>query len=206
MTSLAHQLLTWREYLDIERRAETKSEFFNSEMVAMSSATRRHNLLTVSLAVLVSMRLEGQPCEVYANDMRVRVPEANTYTYPDLVVACDGPRFEDEIEDTLLNSSLIFEVLSRSTAGYDRGDKFACCRKLESLVDYVLLAQDRPRIEHFARQPDGSWLLTALAGPDDILRLTSVGVEMTVAEIYARVDLVHPAHPRGGPNDAEHKR
>jgi Uma2 family endonuclease len=180
------RLITPEEYLAIERRAETRSEYLDGETFAMSGGSRRHNLVVTNLVRELSSQLMAQPCEVYASDQRVRVTEANLYTYPDVVVACGEPRFEDEHLDTLLNPRLILEVLSPTTEAYNRGRKFAHYRKLDSLVEYVLLAQDEPRAEQFLRQ-DGEWLLTVTVGLDAILTLPSVQCTLSLARLYHKV-------------------
>jgi Uma2 family endonuclease len=193
MTSTARQHLTAQEYLAIERSAPFKSEYFNGEMFAMAGATRAHNLIITNLARELSTQLRGRPCEVYPSDMRVSVDPTGLYTYPDIVVACGDPRFLDEREDTLLNPTLIVEVLSASTEAYDRGDKFAHYRSLESLKEYVLVCQDRPRIERYLRQGE-SWLFTAAGEPGTGLELPSIGCRLSLPEVYERVEL-----PEGPP-------
>jgi Uma2 family endonuclease len=137
----------------------------------------------------LSRELKPQPCEVYPSDMRVRVSATGLYTYPDVVVVCGEPRLEDDEQDTLLNPSLIIEVLSPSTESYDRGKKFEHYRTLESLVEYLLVAQDEPRVEQFVRQPGGTWLFTATSGRDAVVHLPSLGCSLALAEIYDKVPL-----------------
>jgi Uma2 family endonuclease len=124
MSSQPTAYLTPEQYLAIEREADHKSEYVDGEMVAMTGASRRHNLVAFNLTREISRQLRGRPCEGYASDMRVRVPSARLYTYPDVVVVCGDPLFEDGYVDTLLNPTLIIEVLSESTELYDRGKKF----------------------------------------------------------------------------------
>jgi Uma2 family endonuclease len=153
--SAALQRLTEAEYLEIERTAEWKSEFFNGEMFAMAGATPEHVLIAGNVAAELRLQLRGRPCRVYPVDLRVKVSDTGLYTYPDVVVVCGEPRFDELRGDTLLNPTLIVEVLSSSTEAYDRGDKFAHYRRLDSLQEYVLVAQDRCRIERFLRQKEG---------------------------------------------------
>ena len=123
-----------QEYLVIEREATYKSEYFNGEMFAMAGASRRwHNLLVTNIVGEIRQQLKGRQCNIYANDMRVRIPSTGLYTYPDVIVVCGEEQFEDDELDTLLNPTLIIEVLSKSTAGYDKGEKFAHYRQLDSL-------------------------------------------------------------------------
>lgn len=181
--------LSVEEYLEAERRAETKSEYLDGEVFAMTGGSRRHNLVMTNLIREVSQQLKNRPCEVYPSDLRVHIPATGLYTYPDLVVVCGDPRFEDQELDTLLNPTLIIEVLSPTTEAYDRGKKFEHYRTIESLAEYVLVSQDAPRIEQYVRQEGGSWLLTATPGLDSRMILASVGCELALAEVYDKVSL-----------------
>ena len=133
-------------------------------------------------------QLKGRACETYAGDMRVHVPATGLYTYPDVTVICGEPRFEDSEVDTLLNPTLLIEVLSPSTEGYDRGKKFAQYRTLESFREYVLVSQEEVRVEIFTRQDDGHWLLSEEAGRlEETVPLASIGCELRLADVYERV-------------------
>ncbi len=175
------------DYLATERAAEYKSEYYRGEMFAMAGASREHNLIVGNLARELGNRLRNGPCEVYSSDMRVKVDATGLYTYPDVVVACDGPEFEDEQVDTLLNPTLLIEVLSESTEKYDRGKKSGHYRQLASLKEYLLVSQDEPHVEHYARQGDGHWLLTDATGIDATIRLPVLKTELILSEIYARL-------------------
>lgn len=153
----------------------------------MTGASRRHNLACLNIAASLHAQLRGKPCEVYTNDMRVKVSETGMYTYPDIVAACESPAFEDAAVDTLLNPVLIIEVLSDSTERYDRGAKFLHYRTLPSLQDYLLVAQDECRVEHYARQAGNRWLLTEYRDLDDSLDLESVDCQLRLREMYERV-------------------
>ena len=130
--------------------------------------------------------MRGSGCETYANEMRVSTPLTTSYFYPDVVVVCEEPRFEDDVFDTLLNPIILVEVLSPSTEAYDRGEKFAHYRQLTSLQEYVLVAQDRIRVEHFRRQ-EKQWIFTDFQEREEILPLTSIQCELPLQEIYERV-------------------
>jgi Uma2 family endonuclease len=179
--------LSPQDYLALERQAEWKSEYVDGERVAMSGASRRHNLIVLNLARELSLQLKGRPCEAYVTDMRVKAAAGALYTYPDAVVVCGEPRFEDADVDTLLNPTLLIEVLSPNTEAYDRGAKFEHYRTLDSLREYVLIAQDKPRVDHFARQGDGQWLLTPHSGLEGRLPLPAIQCELALAEIYDKV-------------------
>ncbi len=189
MSSVAVQShLTPAEYLALERKATTKSEYFDGQIYAMSGASRAHNLIVVNLLSALHTQLSKRDCEVYANDMRVKVDVTGLYTYPDVLVVCDEPRFEDASLDTLLNPNVLVEVLSPSTEAYDRGEKFSHYRHLKSLQEYVLVAQNCIRVEHYLRQEE-QWLLTEFDESVDLFRLPSINCELSTRAIYAKVKL-----------------
>ena len=186
MTAVAKKRLTAEEYLAIERKAEFRSEYFAGEMFAMSGASREHNLIVSNLNREVGEQLKDRPCEIYPSDMRVRIP-SGLYTYPDVVVVCGSPKFDDDHVDTLLNPLVLIEVLSESTADYDRGTKFKHYRQITSLREYVLVDQEATQIEHFALGGDGKWSLTEIAGLDQVLKLNSIECQIPLFEIYRKV-------------------
>ena len=163
-TQAAQTYLTPEEYIALERKTLPDSEiirheYLNGELIAMSGASRAHNLITMNISTGLHVRLRGSGCETYANEMRVSTPSTISYFYPDVVVVCEEPRFEDDVFDTLLNPILLVEVLSPSTKAYDRGEKFAHYRQLPSLQEYLLVAQDAVLVEHYRRQ-ERQWILT----------------------------------------------
>lgn len=177
-----------KEYLVRERAAEYKSEYRQGRMVGMTGASRSHNRITVSLAGAMWTQFRHRPCEVYMADMRVKVRAAGLYTYPDVVALCGPPVFEDAETDTLLNPVVIVEILSPSTESYDRDEKFTHYRRLDSLQEYVLIAQDRMRVEQWRRDGD-DWPRTVVEGADAVLRLPSLDCAVPLTEIYERVEL-----------------
>jgi Uma2 family endonuclease len=187
MSIAVRQYVTPQEYLEFERVAETKSEYFNGEIFAMAGASLQHNRITRNLTLALASQLRGNPCEAFSADMRVRVPATGLYTYPDVVVGCGELQLEDQHFDTLLNPTLIIEVLSGSTAHYDRGEKFAQYRRLESFREYVLVSQDRCRVERFVRRGD-EWTLTEFSDPQVSVVLESIGCTLSLAEVYERVE------------------
>lgn len=187
MSALPHHPWTESEYLAFERQGDTRHEFIDGHVLAMSGASREHNLITSSTHFSLYGQLRGKGCELYQGDMRVHVPATRAYTYPDLVVVCGKPEFIDENVDTLLNPTLIIEVLSPSTESYDRGKKFQNFWQIESLKEYVLIASDQPRIESFTRQGATKWLLTAAVGLEQTITLTSIGCTLSLAEVYEQV-------------------
>ena len=188
MASAAHKkTVTPEEYLAAERRSEIKHEYDRGFIIAMAGASRWHNRIVLNAGAEIRAHLKGRPCEAFVSDMRILVADTGLYTYPDLVIACGEPRFLDAETDTLINPVAIVEVLSPSTEAYDRGKKFAHYRRIPSLVEFVLVAQDRPLIERFTRRGD-EWALATFEGLDATLALESAGVRVPLREIYDRVD------------------
>jgi Uma2 family endonuclease len=186
--SVGKNFYTVDEYLAFERNSELKHEYISGEMVAMAGATRAHNLITGNIAQRLRNQLEGKPCETYSNDMRVRTTSTD-YTYPDVVVVCGEPEFEDAELDTLLNPTVVVEVLSKSSEARDRREKFPDYREIESIKDILLVSQHKIRIEHYVRQANTEWILHDLSASDEVITIASIGCKLTLAEIYERVKL-----------------
>ena len=190
-TRAVQTYLTPEEYITLERKAipdaETvRSEYVNGKIIGMSGSNRAHNLITVNIAAELHARLRDSGCVVFANEMRVSIPSVKSYFYPDVGVVCGEPRFEDDVFDTLLNPIVIVEVLSPSTEAYDRGDKFAHYRQLQSLQEYILVSQDKVRVDHYVRHA-AQWILTDFQNLEQHLPLTSIQCELPLQEIYERV-------------------
>lgn len=199
-TLLSSQLkptLTAAEYLAIERAAEFKSEFFQGEMFAMAGASFRHNQIVANVVRCCGMELLGGPCQIVPSALRLKVTPTGLYTYPDAMIVCGEPEFDDDKFDTLLNPTVVFEVLSDSTESYDRGTKSSHFRKLESLREYVLIAQDRVSVEVYSRTPDNNWLLREASELQQSVALDSVGIALSLSEIYRNVNL--ESDERGNP-------
>jgi Uma2 family endonuclease len=175
------------KYLEIERKTETKSEYYNGEMFAMGGASRQHAMIALNIGGELRSLLRDRPCSVYSTDLRVKIP-SGLHTYPDVLVVCGEHRFVDEHEDTLLNPTVIVEVLSPSTQAYDRGRKFEHYRSLESLKEYILVDQTLPHVEQYVRQPDNKWLLTVFNGMDKAVDLPSIVCRLPLAEVYHKVE------------------
>jgi Uma2 family endonuclease len=179
--------ITPEQYLALERKADFKSEYHNGYIIAMAGASSQHNLIAGNLYGETRSQLKGRPCRAYVSDMRLRVTPTGLYTYPDVMAVCGEPRFSDDEVDTLLNPTMIAEVLSPSTESYDRGDKFAQYCQLASLREYVLIAQDKVLVERYTQQGN-EWLRTDFKSLDDALPLASIGCEIALREIYALIE------------------
>ncbi len=190
-TGAAQTLLTSEEYITLERKtipnAETvRSEYVKGEIIPMSGASYAHNLITGNIQIELGTRLKGSECSVLANEMRVSSPLTSSYFYPDVVVVCEEPRFEDNVFDTLLNPVVIIEVLSPTTEAYDRGEKFSHYRQLESLQEYIIVSQDTVNVERYLRKPD-EWGYTSYQDLEQKVPLSSIQCELSLREIYDRV-------------------
>ncbi len=190
-------MLTPQEYLELERAADFKSEYFAGEVFAMAGASPRHTIIVANTMYLFVGAFKKRPCTVHSADLRVKVSTSGLYTYPDIVVACKKPQFDELSKDTLVNPTVVIEVLSPSTEAYDRGAKFNHYRKIESLTDYLLISQDRALVEHYVRQPDEDstagksgtrWLLTVYQGLENTVVISSIGVDLPLSEIYDKVE------------------
>ena len=189
--------LTVEEYLEIERTAVHKSEFFDGEMFLvhppagprmMAGANRVHNVVFRNLFVKLAARLgDDGPCQLFAADQRVKIDPSGLFCYPDILIVCGEPEYAPDDPDALTNPKVVIEVLSPSTERYDRTTKFRHYAALPSVQEYVLVSQHEPLIERFVRQPDGQWGRTEFAGPDATLALATVPAAVTLADIYRRV-------------------
>jgi Uma2 family endonuclease len=186
VATVPRQLLTPEQYLEIERKAQTKSEYYRGEMFAMSGASWPHVLLTSALNAILYRQVGPRGCSVGSSDMRVLVSGTGLYTYPDLFVLCGEPRFAESQFDTLLNPVVIAEVLSPSTEAYDRGRKFEHYRTIESLRHYVLVAQDRMNVDVFTPE-NGRWVMTSANSAGATVRLEAIGCEIPLGELYEKV-------------------
>ncbi|MBK1732934.1 Uma2 family endonuclease [Thiococcus pfennigii] len=187
---------SFEDYLTVEREAcDERHEYLAGQVFAMTGASYSHNLIVMNLAAELRQRLKTGPCAVLANDMRLRIEAADACVYPDVVVLCDAPTFHDGRRDVLTRATWVAEVLSPSTEGYDRGGKFALYRRLPSLRQYVLVAQDRLAVDVFTRQADGRWILDAHTDPHADVPFESLGCTLRLGEIYDKVAGEPPADP-----------
>jgi Uma2 family endonuclease len=185
--------LTFEEWLEGERASlEGRSEYVGGEVFAMTGANVEHNAIVINIARELSIQMKGRPCQVYANDMKVRIRPADAGKYPDLIALCGEHRFQDGRRDLLLNPSVIVEVLSDSTEAYDRGKKFAIYRQIPSLREYLLVSQYQVQVELFSRSDEGRWTLSDFSALTDTVALPSVGCTLSLAEVYDKVE-VQPA-------------
>lgn len=184
MVAQRRSVVTVDQYLADERSSLIKHEYRDGHVVAMAGASEQHNLLVAHLLGILYGQLRKRPCRAYPSDLRVKVPSLNFYAYPDLSIVCGPAQFDPKDDATLLNPTVIIEVLSPSTESYDRGRKFEQYRALPSLVDYVLLSQDRMLVEQYTRQANDRWLLTLFQTAESQLYLESVECLLVLGDIY----------------------
>ncbi len=199
MSTQPKSYITPEEYLEIDRKAERKSEYYNGQMFPMHEEAARpgqvgdrvrfHSLLVVNLLASLHRQLRSWHSEIYPIQMRLHVGDTGSSAYPDVVVVCGDPRFLDDRTDTLLNPTLVIEVLSASTEAYDRGLKAQRYRTIDSLKEYLFVGSDDIAVELYTRRPDGRWLLTTATRMEDSLDLESIGCRLLLSDIYEKVDL-----------------
>jgi len=171
----------------MERGASHKSEYFAGEVFAMAGASEQHITIVSNLTYLFVSQFKARACKAYSNEMKICVAATGLFTYPDVVIVCGDPVFHDVQRDVLLNPQVLIEVLSDSTEAYDRGKKFEHYRSIDTVTDYILLSQDRPKVEHFTREAGGRWLYTALVGIESVLEIPSVKCRLVLADVYDKV-------------------
>ena len=197
MATAPQPRITPEDYLEFERSSDVRHEFDRGKLCAVSGASFRHGLISANLMRELGVRLQGQPCAAISSDLRVCVHPNGLYAYPDVLVVCGPPQFLDGQFDTLLNPSLIIEILSDSTERYDRGEKFAQYQRIESLRAYVLVSQALMRVEWFTRRDDETWTYQTANAPDGVLDLPdalSLPISIPLSAIYDRVEF-DPSRP-----------
>ncbi len=179
--------LSVEEYLAADRVAERQSEYHDGEMFPIADVTWEHGLIVGNTAHALVQRLEKTPCRLAVSPVRVRATSTK-FLFPDIMIVCGKPAFTDEAADTITNPKLIVEVLSPSTADFDYGGKFALYRRLATLDEYVLIAQDKPNVDVFFRSPDGRWILSSTESLEASVKLDSLGIALPMAELYSGVE------------------
>ena len=187
-SAVAQTIYSPEEYLFLERKATTKNEYLNGEVIAMPRVNLAHNLITVDIATVLNVQSRGLNYQVFSSCMRVRERQSVSYFYPDVVIFSGEPEFEDNYFDTLLNPVVIIEVLSPSTEIYDRTEKFEHYKQITTLQEYILVSQDKVKVEH--HRPQGTqWRLREYQELQDTFTLSSIGCKLSLKDVYRRVNL-----------------
>jgi len=189
MSTQPKPFISEAQYLELERKADRKSEYLRGEIFAMAGASVTHVIINDNLVMLLGRELLGSGCRAFTRDLRLRIPTSGLYTYPDFMVICGAMERAELDPDTATNPKVIIEILSPSTENYDRGNKFADYRTLPSLCEYLLISQDQIHVEHHTKQPDGAWVLRETSDGEAMVVLESVGVRFTLREAYDGVPL-----------------
>ena len=188
MSTLTVTHVTPEEYLAAERLSETRSEYLDGGVYPMTGGTVDHNRITINLILELSAQLRSADCHVHATDLKVRLPESRKFFYPDVMVVCGELQYHDERKDIITNPVLVVEVLSPGTEAFDRGVKFQAYQTIESLKEYLLVAQNKPFVEQFVRTEGGKWMYAAAAGLEGSLTLPSVECTLNLGSVYKRVE------------------
>jgi Uma2 family endonuclease len=189
MTAVEIKIYTEQEYLELERAAEYKSEYYRGEIFAMAEAGFNHNRITENMSGELYIALRGKSCQSFSRDMRVHIPENTLYTYPDLLIVCGKPELLDQQKDTVLNPSVIIEILSPSTVGYDTGQKFHLYRSIPSLTEYVLIDSQKIGADVHRKGEHGVWYLASAAYEiEGSIEIGHIGLTLQMTDIYAQTE------------------
>jgi Uma2 family endonuclease len=189
MSEPAVKHISIAEYLEMERAAIEKHEYYKGEIFAMSGARVKHNRIQMNFLGATHGFLRGKDCEVFGSDLRIHIPSNSLFTYPDAVIICNGLELLDEEFDTVLNPKVIVEVLSKSTQSYDRGDKFNLYRAIPSLKEYIMISSETIGLEHYIKQENNTWLLKEYSQLSDSLLIQSIDFSILLSELYAGVEI-----------------
>ncbi len=187
MSAQPNVQVTAAEYLKFDHQSDQKYEYDDGQIYLMAGATPRHNLISASVNFTLYAQLRGKGCFIYSGDMRIKVEKTGLYTYPDMTIVCGQPQYEDTKPPTLLNPTVIIEILSPSTERDDRGKKFQHYRNLDSLQEYILISQSGYRIEKFTKQTDKVWLFREAVGRYETLILSSLNCQLALSEVYDQI-------------------
>jgi Uma2 family endonuclease len=185
-------LFSPEEYLKRERASETKHEYVKGEIFAMSGGTGNHSVIALNIGAELRTRLRGKPCKTFNSDMRVAVSDV-MYAYPDVSVACGENLSSSALSDMIRNPVLLVEALSPSTTLYDRDEKFAHYRQIESFTDYLLVSQDKPHVEHHHKLAEDHWETFYASGWDASVEIPSLEIVLPLSEIYYQIEFPAPA-------------
>ncbi|HET7114931.1 MAG TPA: Uma2 family endonuclease [Hanamia sp.] len=193
MSAIPKICISEKEYLDEERKALNKSEYYKGEIFAMAGATKVHNRIVASVISAIGQYLKGKDCYYYPSDLRVHNSENTLYTYPDVIIVCGKEEYLDDEFDTLLNPTVLIEVLSPSTENYDRGTKFKLYRSIPSLKNYILVSSTEYAAEVYTRIENDEWKLNTTKEKTGNIHISAIDFDLSLADVYAQVDNLIPA-------------
>ena len=184
-----YNYITPAEYLVSERASEEKHEYYDGQVLAMSGASLKHIRITRNLTLTIGTYLQEKDCEILPGEMRVRTPGQDAYMYPDAVIFCGKENLEDDVFDTLLNPSVIFEILSPSTRSIDKGRKFFFYQQIPTLQEYIMIDSQKKFIQLARKQADGSWIIEIIKNADASLFIRTINFSLPLQEIYSDTGL-----------------
>lgn len=197
MSALPKPYISVEEYLTLEATSEFRHEYIHGDVLAMTGGSRKRNRIAGNVLRALGESLDIQGCEVYINDVRVKIQDTGAYMYPDVVIVCGEEEVDDYRGEHLLNPIILIEVLSDSTESYDRGVKWAHYKRILSLQEYLVISQNNPYVEHYTRQEAHSWRYVTYEGLESVILLSSVGLELSLKALYRKVRFPLP------PNSSE---
>jgi Uma2 family endonuclease len=188
MSLQSNLYITEEDYLKMERISPFKNEYYRGQIYAMAGATYRHSKIISNIVNQIIPKIKSSGCRAFFSDLRIHVPNPPFYAYPDIVILCSKPKFSDSSEDTIENPSVIIEVLSKSTENYDKSVKFGLYRFNRSFKEYILIHQDKPKVECFKKMDDFNWLQGEITGLSQKFELNSLNIEIALEEIYQEIE------------------
>ncbi len=186
--ALQYNYISPETYLEQERAATEKHEYYKGEIFAMSGASLKHNKIFINLVADIKTKLKGKKCQPFGNDLRIHIPKNTLYTYPDISIICGDPELTDDHFDTAINPAVIIELLSKSTRNYDKGEKFTLYRDIESLQQYILVDTEKIYVEKHIRHADNSWQLTDYRQLANSFTIDTVQLTLSLLDVYDSVD------------------
>ncbi|MEO6637611.1 MAG: Uma2 family endonuclease [Ginsengibacter sp.] len=193
MAALPKTIISENEYLEEERKSLVKNEYYKGEMFAMAGATKAHNKIVASIILAIGEHLKGKKCSFFPSDLRVHNLENSLYTYPDVIVVCGEEEYLDDEFDTLLNPTVLVEVLSPATEDYDRGTKFKLYRTIPSLKNYILVSSTEYAAEIYTRKEDDEWVLNTAKEKNSSIHINAINFDLALSDIYAQVTDLTPS-------------
>jgi Uma2 family endonuclease len=189
ITQTATRTYTPEEYLALEEQSETRNEYHDGEIVPMTGGTVNHNCIIVNLVAFLKFAFRGQNKSLFTSDVRLWIPESNRYTYPDVQIICGEVGYYENRKDTIINPTVIIEVLSQSTEVYDKGDKFKFYRSIPSFQEYIMINQYQYEVEQYVKTENDKWLVSYLESEEAVLSLNSVEFDIPLLDLYEGVKL-----------------
>lgn len=184
MSQPAVKHITEAEYLAFERESQERHEFYKGEIFLMSGASFKHNVIEDNLRGTLHAFLKGKKCRSFGSNLRIHIPKNTLYTYPDILIVCDEPKFVDNEFDTLLNPAVIIEILSPSTGNYDRGAKFDLYREIETLKEYILIDSATIHCIQYAKNTDSTWTFSEAKAPGDTFNIKTIALQLQLSAVY----------------------